>query len=135
MTHSPPYQPCYSTQNIAREILRGVVSLRGKLSAGVPIACKLSGGYEKFDEDVKSEYHAIAQWMTEGKGEILTSLTARHLSGKGGIKQALRDALSAMNSGKYRYVLRSDAKDYYKNIDHTVLLDILHSKTKDRRSD
>jgi len=38
MTPCPPYQPCDSTQNIACEILRGVVSLRGKLSAGVPLS-------------------------------------------------------------------------------------------------
>jgi hypothetical protein len=92
---------------------------------GVVSACPRAG-YEVFQ---KSDREIILQL----KDELLSSLSSSelpsshcyHLPGHGGVKLALADLSSILASGHYPYIIRSDAKGYYENIEHHKLISIL----------
>jgi hypothetical protein len=85
-------------------------------------------GYECFEPADKE----VIQWL---KSELLQRISSAdsaslgsdcyHLKGRGGIKRALRDLSSHLSSGRYPYIIRSDAKGYYAHIRHHKLVALL----------
>jgi len=92
----------------------------------------IKGGYEKFEARDNTLFRFIADKLTHTESADYLSLTTRHLAGNGGVQCAIKDARVAANDSQFSYVLRSDAKGYYANIDHAVLLNILSKLTSNK---
>ena len=56
-----------------------------------------------------------------------------HLAGNGGIKGAVKQIHEAINSGKYRFVFRTDVKSYYDSINPDLLIAMLKEYISDAK--
>ena len=63
----------------------------------------------------------------------IISLACHHLNGPGVIKNLTHKITDALETGNYRYIIRTDIKSYYASIDHSLLQQMIHSHFNDQR--
>ena len=86
-------------------------------------------GYESFAHAdltiIEWLKHQLLQRLGSTEGKSIGS-DCYHLKGRGGIKQATQELRNLLDTGKYPYVIRSDAKGYYAHIRHHKLVALLN---------
>jgi hypothetical protein len=86
-------------------------------------------GYERFEQAdspvIKWLNSQLLSHINSSGGHALGS-SCYHLKGRGGIKKAIRDLRSHLDTGKHPFIIRSDAKSYYAHIRHHKLVGILN---------
>lgn len=94
--------------------------------------CGIVGMSEQGYESLEPADKEVILWLTSELLERLSSANSLslgshcyHLKDRGGIKKACRDLSSHLSSGRYRYIIRSDAKGYYAHIRHHKLIALL----------
>ena len=63
----------------------------------------------------------------------IISPACHHLNGPGVIKNLTHKITDALETGNYRYIIRTDIKSYYASIDHPLLQQMIHSHFNDQR--
>jgi RNA-directed DNA polymerase len=117
------------------ETLRG--SILKRLRAGLyrlsPVSMADGRDGKRF-ECWEGEDAVVLKMLSSSLEPVLTARLSEHchhLPGRGGCKGAVVAVREALATGRYPFVLRSDARGYYANIRHTQLLEQLRRHVDD----